>query len=229
MSTAMVSCLDTSDGTAPQFDVGFIDNFKEGFGNWKGGVADVPVDTLDDMEFEFVRDTIAEITSRDNNSIRITSNNPQKDAFVFITKQLDSLNPNSRYLIDFNIELKVSLEEDTSGQFDPKMYFKVGASKTEPDTVHVDANSYLGYEGYALNLDKGNNKDGGSDIKFLGSMEVPKDNKSPYIASATGTGLNLNITTDADGKFWMIFGIDSEVPFKMSFYFNSINIFLKEQ
>jgi len=231
MIFGIVACIpdDADNDPQPSYDIGFFDAFIDGFSGWRGGFSDIPVEQIQKVEFEFTRDVIEEISNRDNNSIKISGNNINSDLFLYITKQYDSLQPNTDYDINFEIELKVSLEQDTVAEFSPKLYFKAGAATTEPDTIRIGADEVLGYEGFSFNLNKGNGSTSGSILRNLSSIDVPSNRNDDYLATATGNDFNMTGRTDNNGKIWIIFGIESELPLRISYYFNSIFVSFRER
>jgi Golgi nucleoside diphosphatase len=84
------------------------------------------------------------------------------------------------------------------------VYVKLGASAAEP-RVARDSEGML-----ALNLDKGNQSQGGRDATVAGTVALPARGTAAYgYVQRNNHRLFQTATTDGDGSLWLFFGTDS--------------------
>lgn len=74
----------------------------------------------------------------------------------------------------------------------------------EPTTV-PDANGHL-----RMNIEKGNQANGGEDMVVLGNVAHPEVISDEYrIKTLDNASQPLNVKTDGEGRTWLIVGTDS--------------------
>ena len=98
------------------------------------------------------------------------------------------------------------------------MFVKAGASTVDLETVEDD-NRY-----FRMNVDKGNQSNGGESMVVLGNLTHPEVAGSEFrIKSLDTTDLSLNAEADGDGRVWLIVGTDSGFEGLTAIYYSRIS------
>ena len=101
------------------------------------------------------------------------------------------------------------------------VYVKAGASTVEP-VAEEDGNRY-----FRMNIDKGNQSNGGESMVVLGNVAHPDVvNKEYRIKTLDNVPLPLTVTTDSGGGVWLIVGTDSGFEGLSRFYYARISYIL---
>jgi hypothetical protein len=123
------------------------------------------------------------------------------------SKCIQDTQPNTTYLVDFEIEIGSEAGSDCSGiGGSPAILLKAGATIIEP-IAEPDSAGFL-----MMNIDKGNQTEGGNDAQVLGDIGVDVDCLNPvFQIKKLGSQQNnlFEITTDDTGSVWLIVGTDS--------------------
>ena len=147
------------------------------------------------------------------------------DLFMFMKQQVSGLPPNSEYRIVLKVEFSSQLLEefDAGGATSYGSFLKIGAFTDEPGTKVIPDP-----ESEDLNLvvtDFVINKahEGSSDIINLGLIEHTEMGADDRIVQAgDNTDNPFFVTTDADGKLWLMVGLDSNAPIYQAIYYTVI-------
>ena len=84
------------------------------------------------------------------------------------------------------------------------VFVKAGASTVEP-SAEEDGNGYL-----RMNIDKGNQARGGESMAVLGNVANPDVvNREYRVKTLDNADIPLSVTTDDEGRAWLIVGTDS--------------------
>ena len=95
---------------------------------------------------------------------------------------------------------------------------KAGASTVEPVAAE-ERNRYL-----RMNIDKGNQANGGEDMVVLGNVAHGElVNREYRIKTLDNMDLPLSVSTDAEGRVWLIVGTDSGFEGLSAFYYSRIS------
>jgi hypothetical protein len=101
---------------------------------------------------------------------------------------------------------------------------KTGATAFEPLAV---GSAMEGDFWWRMNLDKGNQSVGGSDMPVRGTIAKPEDGNGIYVAvSRHHHGQSQTVTTAADGSLWLVFGTDSGFEGTTSLYYTRLNVWI---
>jgi len=157
-------------------------------------------------------------------ALYISGKNHSSDLFMYYKKKISGLQPNSSYQVDFELELASKAPFGSAGIGGSpahSVYLKTGAVGFEPDNV-VEG----GY--YRMNLDKGNQSKGGSDVFNIGDVAKPKTDPSfdtyAIIHRDSGDTTIFNATTDSAGNLWVLFGTDSGFEGTTSLYYTQFTV-----
>ena len=143
---------------------------------------------------------------------------------MFAKRQITGLDPNTTYLADFEIEIASEAGNDCSGiGGSPAILLKAGATIIEP-IAEPDSTGFL-----MMNIDKGNQTEGGNDAQVLGDIGVDVDCLNPvFQIKKLGSQQNnlFEITTDDTGSVWLIVGTDSGFEGITNLFYTEIQVTL---
>jgi hypothetical protein len=250
VSVALYSCKDDSDR------VDIIDvpggqtielsyDFESGDEGWNAGIADIPAGDLDiyGLEVDHTNDPPFE----SNGALRVAATNPHNEFFVFISKHLTGLEPNTSYKVSFTVDFAASVMVDTTGivvdttgiagdttgivggindtigvhvNLNDTLIVKAGATALEPET-EADAFDFL-----RLIFDKGEVGFDGTDMVILGrySGDTTAGN---YVLRTASSEEPFLVTTNEDGELWVIVGSEATGR-DFVVYYDSISIEIEE-
>ena len=195
-------------------------DFSTNAEGWSSRFADYPAGQEAFYELASSHTSLPVSLGQNRKGIKISGNNHSDDLFMFITKKFTGLEPNTRYELDFDVTIGTDVHSDCAGiggSPGNSVNVKAGASKTEPKPVNDGTGFYL------LNLDKGNQAVGGSDVMLIGNIAngLECDNsdhsyKKKTLKSETG---KFTTYSDAEGAIWILFGTDSGYEGTTTIYF----------
>jgi len=200
--------------------------FADSTSGWTADFADYPLDSTGSY-LHFKHDSLPYIINRDSSlySLKLSGTNIDDGLFMFVKRQISGLRPNTDYEIFMNVRL-ASKEpisnnglEDTSGEL---VYVKVGASTVEPE---VELEGESGY--YRLNLDKGFGDEGGANALTVGNIGVGTTTTKYALITRNSTE-SFVVTSDGNGKMWLIVGTDSQFAGRTVVYYTQINAYLNQ-
>jgi len=198
--------------------VEFVWEFSTDAEGWTGDFADYPVGEEDRYELQFEYSTLPEPLDETEGVLKLSGSNLSDDLFMFLKKEIQGLQPNTSYNINFTIEFASDVHDGMAGiggSPGESVYIKSGATKIEPDKI-TDDNDY-----YRMNIDKSNQSSGGDDMLVIGDFSNDTDNEV-YTLKSVSNGLPFNVSTDSTGVLWIIVGTDSGFEGKTTIYYNSI-------
>jgi hypothetical protein len=144
-----------------------------------------------------------------------------------MTKQVDGLEPNTRYDLRFKVTFGTNAQDNCmgiGGSPGNSVWIKVGATRVEPISVNDGA-------GFLLpNIDKGNQASGGSDAiiagDFANSQECsPTDTVTTYLKKTLVTEKGAySTTTDDKGNLWILLSTDSGFEGTTTIYFMELEV-----
>ncbi|MDG0870361.1 hypothetical protein [Candidatus Lucifugimonas marina] len=133
-------------------EISFNDKFETGPDGWVVGFADLPVDWSDEL-YELNSDFKQMPEGLDGNGIYIQGHNRSDDLFMYLTKEVTGLKPNTSYEVTIAIDLATNVPGGMmgiGGSPGDSVYVKAGASTNEP-TISEDNIGHL-----RISIDKGN-------------------------------------------------------------------------
>lgn len=202
-------------------------NFADGATGWKAGFADYPAGEETFYELASGWETLPASLGTNRKGYKLNGNNHSDDLFMFITKKVDGLEPNSRYDLRFKILFGTNAQNNCmgiGGSPGNSVWIKVGANKNEPKGVN-DGTGFL-----LLNWDKGNQAAGGSDAiiagDFANSQECSAtDVVTTYLKKSVMTEKGAYSTiTDDQGSLWLLVGTDSGFEGTTTIYFMDLEV-----
>jgi hypothetical protein len=150
----------------------------------------------------------------------MSGNNHSDDLFMYLKRQITGLARNTTYLLDVAVTIDTNAPASCGGiggSPGESLFFKIGAVPFEP------ASSLNSIGMLTLNLDKGNQAIGGTDMKVVGNisntLSCPNSTYQPKTLNLTG----FSVTSSADGTLWIIVGTDSGFEGITTLYYDRIS------
>ena len=103
------------------------------------------------------------------------------------------------------------------------VWIKAGAVQNEPVTEQVD-NAGVMY--HRMTIDKGGQSQGGNDMHVLGDFSNETEHDQ-YTLKTVTSETPIAVTTDSNGRLWLIVGTDSGFEGNTTIYYNTINVRLE--
>lgn len=178
---------------------------------WTGGFADYPISVLpEDWDMVFGYELLPASLNVDANGLMLQGDNHSDDLFMYVKRPYYGLMPNTTYLVVFQVDLASNAPTGTvgvGGSPGDSVYVNVGVSLTEPNAI-VGDDDY-----WRMNIDKGNQASSGEDAITIGTIgvELPGVGGGPIYKMKPLDNLEepLFITTDDQGRVWLLVGTDS--------------------
>ena len=202
-------------------------DFNDGIAGWKAGFADYPAGEEVFYELGSAHANLPAALTTTRKGFKVTGNNHSDDLFMFITKQVDGLEPNTRYDFRFKVTFGTNAQNNCmgiGGSPGNSVWIKVGATKNEPKAVN-DGTGFL-----LLNWDKGNQAAGGSDAIIAGDFANSQECSATDVVTTylkktliTEKGAYSGITDDK-GSLWILMGTDSGFEGTTTIYFMELEV-----
>jgi hypothetical protein len=219
----LCSCsLSDEDKGISVFSVSF--DFNQSEEGWKADFADLPANAEDSSFYELKYGYTNLPPNLDTRkAIMLSGNNHSDDLFMFIKRKVTGLTPNTPYTLVFEVELASNAPKGSvgaGGSPGESVYLKAGASEIEP-VKNVQGDRYV------LNIDKGNQSDGGSNAAVLGDIATPltvaeytlitRNNASPSAEP-------LIAQSNSAGDIWLMIGTDSGFEGTTTVYYTNVKV-----
>ncbi|WP_169087472.1 copper amine oxidase N-terminal domain-containing protein [Paenibacillus sp. PL91] len=202
--------------------------FNQSEEGWKGAFADLPVDYDPAIyELKYGRELLPTANNKTNYGLKLTGMNRSDDLFMYVTKKIEGLKPGSTYQASLSFQLYTDQAGGmmgVGGAPGEAVSIKAGFVNKEPQAVESDAE---GHPHYRMNLDKGNQKTEGADMKIVGNMVQPNDELKCFQPVAMQYAASL--TANEKGELFVIVGSDSGYEGLTTLYLDDIKITLQPQ
>jgi hypothetical protein len=192
-------------------------DFSKDHQGWIADFADYPInqETFYELSWGWENlpvDTDAPYTK----GLFLSGNNHSDDLFMFLKRQIVGLEPNTLYTLTCEATLESNIPVGTlgiGGSPGESVYVKIGASTQEPQKI---ANNGF----YFLNVDKGNQSQGGANALLVGNLANPEvDPENPqYLPLVFIPQTPLQVQSDNQGQLWIFLGTDSGYEGSTKFY-----------
>jgi len=214
------SCLEA---TSKKFAFDFATSNQ----GWQGDFSDYPVGEEAFFELEWGWANLPVPLSFKNillsKGMFLSGNNHSDDLFMFIRRKITGLQPNTPYDLTFHVLIENNIppgQFGIGGSPGEDVFFKVGAANIKPHKVNVN-----GF--YQLNVDKGEQSQGGKNAIVVGDLANPLVNPNdPQFEpkSFTNKGNSLRVKTDCKGNLWLFVGTDSGFEGPTLYYIAHISV-----
>ncbi|TFE25979.1 copper amine oxidase N-terminal domain-containing protein [Cohnella luojiensis] len=199
-------------------------NFSEGNDGWKGDFADLPVDYNKDIyELQYARELLPlGDANKTNYGLKLKGVNRSDDLFMFLTRKVDDLKPNTAYQVKLDFGMYTSESGGmmgVGGSPSEAVKVKAGVINKEPAAIQKDDGGSLYYR---MNIDKGIQSESGADAKVLGDITKPDSGKEGY--QRVNFSYSAAVTTNAKGDLFLLIGTDSGYEGLTTLYFDDIKL-----
>ena len=143
---------------------------------------------------------------------------------MFIKKKITGLVPERNYTIDLKVDFASNAASNmvgVGGAPGEGVKIKAGAVSVEPIKVLNTPENW-----YRMNIDKGNQSIGGTDMKVIGDFANGTD-LTIYKIKQLNTATPLNVQANQQGEIWLVIGTDSGFEGKTTIFYNSIQATIK--
>lgn len=202
----------------------YID-FNDGATGWKSGFADYPTGQETFYELSSGLETLPTSLGTNRKGYKLSGNNHSDDLYMFVTKQVDGLEPNTIYNFRFKVTFGTNAQKNcvgVGGAPGESVWIKVGVTKTEPKAINNGAGNLL------MNIDKGQQGAGGSDAILVGdfanSRECGDNNTSYMEKSLISNNGAFSASTDDKGNIWVLLSTDSGFEATTTIYFMELEV-----
>jgi hypothetical protein len=162
-----------------------------------------------------------------NKGLFLSGNNHSDDLFMFIKTQITGLAANTTYAVTASVNMATNIPPGkfgVGGSPGEAVTLKFGASTEEP--IKVNKHGF-----YFLNVDKGNQKNGGQNAIVVGDLAnqlVNPDHPQYQPKQVNNIDQPVIAKTDRTGQLWIFFGSDSGFEGPTKYYIGSIDVKLQE-
>ncbi len=187
---------------------------------WLSGYSDYAIPQENLMEFESGRAMLPAPLPSSQFGFKLSGHNRSNDMFMFMYYSITDLLPNREYTVEFDLEIASKYAANSvgiGGSPGSSVYLKVGAVGKEP------SKELLG-DYYAINIQKGQQSEGGQDMQMIGNIAIGDDKTEYELINRSNLDNPFKANTDANGNLWLIIGTDSGFEGLTTIYFNKIYI-----
>lgn len=220
MICMMVLACGLDDDQPDNTGVNLVFDFATNTEGWEGDFADYPAGAEDSYELEFGHSFLPAPLDITQGSLKLSGINHSDDLFMFVKKEVTGLLPNREYRINFDVEFATDVADEMvgiGGSPGESVYIKVGATPNEPEK-HEDEEGW-----YRLNIDKGNQAQGGEDMVVIGDFANGTD-ENVYTLKTLSNTTPIRATARSQGTLWILVGTDSGFEGRTTIYINKIEV-----
>jgi hypothetical protein len=208
-------------GQAEDFQRAIRFSFEQGADSWSAVFADYSEEQLDTIG------TAAGWTGlpfplRDRNGFRLSGKNVSDDLAMFLKHPIAGLAPDTEYRVELAMTFATNVPQGCVGTGAPpgeSVYMKLGAAGIEPMAEETSGD-------FRLNIDKGNQSQGGEDAIVVGDMTSTQGEElcgrsSDWrweLKAVSTEGRDFTATTSSEGVLWVYGGSDSGFESRTTFY-----------
>ncbi|WP_229507230.1 hypothetical protein [Pseudoduganella rivuli] len=179
-------------------------DFNQGIDGWKGDSSDYSdADKPENLVFE-QRALSAPLSGK---GYYVAGTNRSDDLFLYVKKQFGGFVPSASYKVTFTVKFATDVPTGcmgVGGSPGESVWVVGAASDIEPKSVINNGRN-------ELNIDRGNQGGGGKAGQVLGTIgnSVPDCGKAVFESKTLKSKEALTVKADAEGKLWLVVGIDS--------------------
>ncbi len=221
-------CSGTDSGTDYDDDdepiqLKFTYQFLSDSEGWVGDFADYMQEGeyVPDFKFMFEYSNLPFPLDETKGSLMLSSDNQSDDIFMFLKKKISGLPPNKSCQITFIVEFASDVADGTigvGGSPGEDVFIKAGATQVEP-VKELDPYD----DWYRMNIDKGNQIEGGYDMIVIGDFSNDTD-QDVYTLKTVMNQNYFQVESNDDGELWIVVGTDSGYEYITTIYYNKIEV-----
>jgi len=219
---ALVACGDSTGTGDNNYDIEF--DFSSDYQGWVAGFADYPVGKETEWAIGASLAPLPAPLDGSRKGILLTGMNHSDDLFMYVTRGITALTPNKTYALRFRVTLATNAPKNcvgVGGAPGESVVLKVGGTSTEPGRI-VDAAQY-----YRANFDYGAQFQNGRNASSIGDLATSNTNCGTlrYELKQYDSGTTpISISSDANGRLWLVVGIDSGFEGTTAVYVTSVKV-----
>lgn len=207
-------------------------SFDSGSMDWRGDFTDYPVNEDAFYQLAWGWENVPQgqdgLQRQDlfQKGIYLSGNNHSDDLFMFIKTPITGLQPDTLYSVVVTVNFASNVPPGLSGiggSPGESVAFKVGASTEEPQKIKRGMS-------YFLNVDKGNQFQGGVNAVVVGNLANPLvdvDNPVYKQKQVSNASHPLLVRTDNTGRLWIFTGTDSGFEGTSKYYIGNVSVSLQ--
>jgi len=203
--------------------VEFDFSFETDADGWVVAFADLPED-YDQSIYELDGGHRALPDGLDGAGIYVQGHNRSDDLFMYLKRRVDGLTPAASYTVSASVDLATNAalaSVGIGGSPGSSVFVKAGASTAEPEAA-PDSTGHL-----RMNIDKGNQSRGGSQMAVLGTVGHPDIVDDEYrLKTLDNMDSPVVVKADDSGGAWLIVGTDSGFEGLTRLYYDRISFTL---
>lgn len=192
-------------------------DFSQDSLGWQGGFADYPQGEEGFYELDFGLFPLPANLGA-HSALFITGNNHSDDLFMYFRHFVTGLTPQTTYHVTFNVELASNAPDGSfgiGGSPANSVYLKAGVTQVEPLAQTKAGSNFL-----ELNVEQGDQSQGGKDAVVLGDIAKPDDGTFDYaLIKRDNSDDPFTFRADESGSAWLYFGTDSGYEGTTSLYY----------
>ncbi len=215
-------CGGSSRTSSPSEPMTLVFSFPDDPQGWVGDFADYPVGREQDYELTFTYARLPAPLDTSRGALMLSGNNHSDDLFMFLKRRITGLEPGKTYALTFTVTFASNVADGMTGiggSPGEGVLVKVGATAVEPVKI-PDPNGH-----YGMNIDKGNQTNGGRDMVVIGDFSNDTD-KNVYTLKTVGNATPFLARANDQGALWLIVGTDSGFEGKTTIFYDRIEIVL---
>jgi hypothetical protein len=216
--TSMMACGQTPGAPSGDRHL-FTFDFPVSSEGWSAGFCDYPAGWEPQMDLIADYRRLPSPLDQTRGGLFIAGSNSSDDLFMFWKRRVTGLQPGRVYAVEFTVLLATNVPKGVGGiggSPDGSVFLKVGAAAVEPAAISVQSAGRLEYR---LNIDKGNQSQGGKDAVVIGTAGNLSGTPTWELKELQGGSDRLAITSSADGSAWLLVGTDSGFEGRTSLYY----------
>jgi hypothetical protein len=193
---------------------------------WSGGFADLPIEhEQQGYDVNFGHEEVP-VPGVESNGLFITGNNHSDDLFMYIVRGLgseDDLKADIKYNVKLTFKMATEVPPGMmgiGGSPGESVYIKAGVVNKKPESIEQSGN-------YVMNIDHGSQSQSGSNAKVIGdAAKAEGPGQDDMTFQYKNFELTQEVTSDSEGRIWIIIGADSGFEGITRLYFDDIDITL---
>lgn len=194
--------------------------FNSGAEGWKSGFADYPVGEDEFYELDANVSNLPAPLDETEKGLMISGNNHSDDLFMFIAHPFTGLAPKATYQVLIEVEVASNAPQNSvgiGGSPGSSVYLKAGAYTAEPKAIQEG-------EHWVMNLDKGNQSQGGAHMQVLGTIGTDLEEFTYAKVDLDNRNQPFSVQTNERGELWVIIGTDSGFEGTTTLYYDRIRV-----
>ena len=215
----LTACQQEPVATPPRTGVLYQSDFSNGLDGWTANFVDYST-LQQDMQLRSEWTSLPAPLNTSRRSVLVSGINRSDDLFMYLTRKLTGLQPNTDYRLVFDIELASTYATNSAGiggSPGSSVFLKAGAVSSEPQRQLTDTF-------YSLNIDKGNQAQGGRDALVLGTIGAGNDVNVYTLINRSNASTPQTVRTNAQGELWFVVGTDSGFEGTTTLYYSSVKV-----